>query len=346
MSISHVYVSADQDYLAAAIAELRGVFPDATITPKGADLLQIMGDGISIASVATAVRDHTQPLVFARHLMRGVGQTPLPAEIEDLEETVETAIEAWDRVPHPEQVSLQVWASGDEAPELPIRMDELWYLFADSLADEGIEVVRAGRDHILSACVTADGIIFGSNQRANALSDWPGGRVRLAKPKGQISRSEFKLEELLRSHDIALPTGDALDLGASPGGWTRILRTKGLEVWAIDPGNLDPRVLTDRKVHHIRTTANTFFQQSDQTFDVIVNDMRMTPQLSTELMLTASGHLKPRGMIIQTLKISESHALDMVRQSLRALRGRYEIDFARQLHHNRNEVTVVAHRRD
>ncbi len=116
-------------------------------------------------------------------------------------------------------------------------------------------------------------------------------------------------------------------------------------VWAVDPADLDPRIAGDRGVKHVRTTAGSFLHDTDRTFDLIVNDMRMTPPLSCELMLSASGHLNPGGKIIQTLKISPHHGLEMVRQSLQTLRRRYEFDFVRQLHHNRNEVTVVAHHR-
>jgi 23S rRNA (cytidine2498-2'-O)-methyltransferase len=267
----------------------------------------------------------------------------LPTTIAELGEMIEGALAAWQELSLPAAVSLQVWASGSEPPALPVRMDEFWKLLAEGLRDEEVEVGRAGHEHVLSVCVTPGGIVIGSNRRDSALSDWPGGRVRLAKPKGQISRSEFKLEELLRSNEITLPEGVALDLGASPGGWTRILRERGMTVWAIDPGNLDPRLVADRGVHHVRTTAGSFFHTSERTFDLIVNDMRMTPALSTELMLTASGHLNPSGMIIQTLKISPHHGLEMVRNALSTLRRRYDIDLVRQLHHNRNEVTVVAH---
>jgi 23S rRNA (cytidine2498-2'-O)-methyltransferase len=43
-----------------------------------------------------------------------------------------------------------------------------------------------------------------------------------------------------------------------------------------------------------------------------------------------------------TLKISPHDALRTVKETFRVLRRSYEIIFARQLHHNRNEITVVA----
>src|SRR5579875_2541888 len=75
------------------------------------------------------------------------------------------------------------------------------------------------------------------------LSSWPSGARHYAQTEEQISRAEFKLLEALEVFEIALPThGRALDLGAAPGGWTRILLEKGLSVIAVDPAQLDPRL--------------------------------------------------------------------------------------------------------
>ncbi|MGH2560415.1 MAG: SAM-dependent methyltransferase, partial [Thermomicrobiales bacterium] len=211
----------------------------------------------------------------------------------------------------------------------------------------GITVARAGRERVLSVCMTPAAVILGVNRAAEALADWPGGRVRLARDDGQVSRAEFKLEELFKLVDLAIPSGGtAVDLGASPGGWTRIVRQRGMTVWAVDPGDLDPRVASDPGVHHVRTTAGPFLATIDRTFDLVLNDMRMTPALSCALMLDAAKHLSPGGLAIVTLKITPHDARGIVRESLRTLDRAYEIVLARQLYHNRNEVTVVARLRD
>ncbi|MGC4106842.1 MAG: SAM-dependent methyltransferase [Thermomicrobiales bacterium] len=348
--MTQICFSSHEAYLSAAIEELRTVFPEAIFTPLGPDLGAIAGDGVSIVSVHQAVTttDTGTPVAFVQHLFREVATFPLPGDFDALGELLDEALETWQQMMLPETVSLQLWASvaeGEEAPALPVRTDELWHLFADSLRDEGFTVQRAGATHVLSVCVTPDAIVLGSNRAENALSDWPGGRIRLAKPKGQIARSEFKLEELMRGFGVRFPKGRALDLGAAPGGWTRILRDQGLQVTAVDPGNLDPRIARDPGVTHVRKTAGVFLKDSTQRFDVVVNDMRMAPSMSVDLMLSCWAHLNPNGMIVVTLKLSPHHAADVVRQSVMRLRQRYEIDLVRQLQHNRNEVTVVGRRR-
>ncbi|MGN6033274.1 MAG: SAM-dependent methyltransferase [Thermomicrobiales bacterium] len=348
--MTQICFSAHEAYLPAAIEELRAVFPDAVFTSLGPDLGAIAGDGVSIVSVHEAVTapNAATPVAFVQHLFREVSSFPLPTDFERLGVLLDEALETWQQTLLPETVSLQVWASvaeGEEAPALPVRMDELWRLFADGLSDEGLAVQRAGTSHVLSVCVTPEAIVLGSNRAENALSDWPGGRIRLSKPKGQISRSEFKLEELMRGFGVRFPEGRALDLGAAPGGWTRILRGQGLQVTAVDPGNLDPRIAGERGVTHVRKTAAVFLRETSQQFDVVVNDMRMAPSLSVDLMLTCWAHLNPGGMIVVTLKLSPHHAVETVRQSVMRLRQRYDIELVRQLQHNRNEVTVVGRRR-
>ena len=343
MSQSRLLFSADELYLHSAIDELRELYPDAELRPVGPDLGSIAAEGLAIAELATACRE--RPIVFVRHLFREVGSIPAAARATStsLADVVAIALGTWGALPVGPTVALQVWASGEVT--IPFRTDELWHALADALTARGTDVARGGREQILTACVTTAGIIFGLNGLRSALTDWPGGRVRLAKPKGQISRSEFKLEELFRMGELELPAaGIAVDLGASPGGWTRILRQRGLRVWAVDPAALDPRIAGDPGVQHIRTTAGDFLATTTLRPDLIVNDMRMTAELSASVMLSASRVLKPGGLGVQTLKIAPNRAMATVQTALRMLRQEYEIDFVRQLHHNRNEVTVVLRR--
>jgi 23S rRNA (cytidine2498-2'-O)-methyltransferase len=276
--------------------------------------------------------------------MREIGW--IPAETaQSLEDVIAIAIGAWTQLPIRSDVALQVWASG-EVP-LPYRTDELRRAVAEALSDRGIAVERSGQEQVLGMAVTSDGISLGLNGLASGLSDWPGGRVRLSKPKGQISRSEFKLEELFRVHtDLDLPDGGvAIDLGASPGGWSRILRQYGFTVWAVDPGKLDPRLANDSGINHVKMTAGPFLRMTDVEADLVVNDMRMDPDLSTRTMLDAASRLAPGGMMIQTLKVTPHNTYRTVRLALDTLEEAYEIVWAGQLHHNRNEVTVVGRRK-
>lgn len=338
MSLSRVYFSADEEFLGTAADEIRPHFPDAWMEPLGPDVAGFEDEGVSIAILAQTIRDHM--LVFPRHLFRGVAEIPLE-DAQDLGDFGNLALEAWQQLPLPPKVALQVWQSGDI--NLPYRNDQLWRRLAAALNDIDIDVVRGGANHILSACQVEEGIILGSNGVANSLSDWPGGRLQLAKPKGQISRSEFKLEEIIRTNLAELPTeGTALDLGAAPGGWTRILLNRGMKVWAVDSGQLDRRLAGKAGLTYVPTLAGPFLAENEQKFDLVVNDMRMEPGISANVMNSAARFVPSGGMAVMSIKIpAESSALREIKETLRVLRREWKIEAVRQLFHNRHEVTAI-----
>lgn len=336
-----IVVSTAEEMLPAATAELRRALPGVRVEPLAPGTGLLTGDDLDLATVARCCRE--TPIVFVRHLMRVVARLPLTDVQRAPDKLGEAAVAIRADEPH-QAVALQLWQDGN--PQLPQRPDELWHTVADRLTAAGYTVRRAGQAWTLSICLTPAGALLGLNRTSEALADWPGGRVKLARGKEQISRAEFKLEELFKVAPARLPAhGAALDLGASPGGWTRVLRQAGLEVWAVDPADLDSRLRDDLGVHHIRATAGRFLAENDRTFDVIVNDMRMTAEQSATVMLSAAQHLTPDGLAIMTLKLSPHDPLTTVRNALTILDHAYEVTFARQLHHNRHEVTVVGRKR-
>jgi 23S rRNA (cytidine2498-2'-O)-methyltransferase len=188
-------------------------------------------------------------------------------------------------------------------------------------------------------------LVGASTAKAN-LSDWAGGMRRFAREEGRISRSEFKLLEALELFGIILPErGTALDLGAAPGGWTRILRQLGQYVTAVDPGSLDPRLDDEKSVRHRRITAQEFLREEPDRFDIIVNDMRMDAADSARLMVNFASRLYRHGMAIMTIKLPSGEDAIATRQRVNAalatLQSAYTIVGARQLFHNRSEITVA-----
>ena len=173
------------------------------------------------------------------------------------------------------------------------------------------------------------------------ISNWAGGMRRFAREEGQISRAEFKLLEALELFHITLPPrGLALDLGAAPGGWTRILRQHGQYVTAVDPAALDPRIAADPNVRHKRMTAEAYLHDEPDQFDLIVNDMRMDARDSARLVVAYARLLHPGGIVLMTLKLPETRRMPVIDQALQILQGSYHVAGARQLFHNRSEVTL------
>ncbi len=185
-----------------------------------------------------------------------------------------------------------------------------------------------------------------SNARLN-LSNWPGGIRHFAVEKEQISRSEFKLLEALEVFEIDTDNfKTALDLGAAPGGWTRMLTKRGINVAAVDPSKLDARISNNKNVKVFQEKAEVYLLKNvNAKFDIIVNDMRMDSNDSCRLMNEASHYLSSDGYGIITLKLIPEKLMKQIGKSLEILRNKYDIVGVRQLFHNRNEVTVAVKRK-
>ena len=178
---------------------------------------------------------------------------------------------------------------------------------------------------------------------------WPLGIPRLRMHADAPSRSALKLEEALL---VLLDDGQraallrdgmrAADLGAAPGGWTWVLTRHGLRVQAIDNGPLRAHVLDSGRVEHLR--ADGFSWQPQQPLDWMVCDMVEQPRRVAERMATWFREGWCRHAIFN-LKLpmkkrwAETRScLDLfAQQSGRALEIR-----ARQLYHDREEITVFA----
>jgi 23S rRNA (cytidine2498-2'-O)-methyltransferase len=337
-----VLFSTSPEYFPAAKAELLGAYAERQDGPVqvvrlGPDLGRLSGPGVHIGQLAGICRD--RPAAFVKHLTAERAGVPL-SDARDLAAVAAAAGQVAATVDGPE-LALQAWVSGQNP--LPYGSGDLVRRCAETLAGLGKKTGHAGLPQTLSLCITKDGVLIGLASAAEQLSDWPGGRTRLARGEDQISRAEFKLEEAFQTFGIRPPSsGTALDLGASPGGWTHVLRRYGVEVWAVDPGDIDEKLRRDRGVRHVRKTAGAFFRNEQRRFDMVVNDMKMDPELSCKLMLDAAERLRPGALAVMTLKLSAHRPAKTVRDCLDLLRRRYRVVTARQLHHNRNEVTVIA----
>ncbi len=227
------------------------------------------------------------------------------------------------------------------------RMTALEREFAPAAAEVTHCLIEtAYPERIVSALIVGDRLLMGISDAAANISTWPGGERRFQEVDGQISRAEFKLLEALEAFGVALPaSGVALDMGAAPGGWTRVLLEKGLSVVAVDPAKLHPSLVRHERVTHVRARIEERLSGAAPA-DVIVNDMRIDPRQSTAIMLQASSLLPPGGPAVMTLKLPDGGVTDRallatVRAGLKRLEPAYLVLGARRLFHNRSEVTVA-----
>jgi 23S rRNA (cytidine2498-2'-O)-methyltransferase len=219
---------------------------------------------------------------------------------------------------------------------------DLYHFLSDSLIKSGFQIEVKQPVQIISILCTSDVAYLGISEAEQNLSSWSGGMHRFAQETGQISRAEFKLLEAIAVFNLTLPTtGTALDLGASPGGWTRILRQKGFSIVAVDPGDLAESLQSDTQITHHRQLVQQFLPTCNDHFDLIVNDMRMDAIESAKLMRSASDLLKENGLAIMTLKLSSKRVQTVVRNAIATLEKKYDILGVRNLFHNRQEATVA-----
>jgi 23S rRNA (cytidine2498-2'-O)-methyltransferase len=201
----------------------------------------------------------------------------------------------------------------------------------------------------LHLCMTATDAAFVAAARIDETAPWPGGIPRLKFPRAAPSRSTLKLEEALlvlldegeRAHWLQ-PGMRAVDLGASPGGWTWQLVRRSLHVTAVDNGPMDADLLASGLVDHLR--ADGFRYRPPHPVDWLVCDMVEQPRRVAELVARwfAQGWCRHA---IFNLKLPMKKRYDEVHGCLEQLHANagHRLDVrARQLYHDREEVTVFA----
>jgi 23S rRNA (cytidine2498-2'-O)-methyltransferase len=198
-------------------------------------------------------------------------------------------------------------------------------------------------DMAISAVLSEYTLYIGMSDPSQNLSSWAGGMRRYARRPDQISRAEFKLLEALEVFDVdisSLPFLRALDLGASPGGWTKILSDLGFSVTAVDPAHLSPALLSCPGVAHVPMTAQKYLRSYQDEFSLLANDMRMDAAESSKMANAFASRLAPGGALIMTLKLPMKKQKSVLDKSMAILRQCYAGLKAKQLFHNRSEATV------
>lgn len=324
--------TANDRFAEMALAELQAVGgePVATLAP-GIWTIHLPQGFFTLAEQWRAI-----PPIFVRHICPVQTVVSLADGVEGL---LETAVITFTHLLEPE------WPFSVQSRvlnKLPFKPYDINKPLSDQLAAaSGTPLDVRSPFQILSVVLADNEAYLGLSLAVNNLSDWAGGVRRFAREPAQISRAEFKLLEALESFQIELPPrGRALDLGAAPGGWTRVLRQKEQYVTAVDPAWLHPTLQTDKGVRHLRLTAEEYLADYPDSYDVIVNDMRLDARDSARLMVGYGRYLYPHGLAIITLKLPEKNYRPALDHALNILRQGYTIAAARQLFHNRSEVTV------
>lgn len=210
------------------------------------------------------------------------------------------------------------------------------------LEESGFNVDVKNPVNVVSLFVTNQNVYIGISDVYHNISKYNGGMVKYKYEDSQISRASFKLQEAIEVFGLDISGyKTAIDLGASPGGWTKILADYKMDVVAVDPAELDSELLKYKNVTHYKGLSEDFVKTNDKKFDIIVNDMRMDVVASCEIVNSMSDNLSDDGIVIMTFKLPKSKSKGKILDGVRVLKQKYEIVNMKQLFYNRSEITVV-----
>ena len=172
-----------------------------------------------------------------------------------------------------------------------------------------------------------------STQRAKK---WPQGHCFFIEDKtNPPNRAYLKLWEALTLLEKYPQSGDqALDLGASPGGWTYVMQSLGATVTAVDKAPLDPKVTQLPRVNFLQQSAFALDPTTlDQTYDWVLSDIACYPDRAYELIKKwiASGKAK---QMIFTIKLQGKTELSTLKPFQDILNSRIL-----NLYYNKHEAT-------
>lgn len=179
---------------------------------------------------------------------------------------------------------------------------------------------------------------------------WFMGIPRLKFPSQAPSRSTLKLEEAFHTflstseRESELTAGmTAVDLGASPGGWTYQFVRRNMYVIAVDNGPMNAELLKTGLVEHLKEDG--FRYRAKKPVDWLVCDMVEQPRRIAQLILDwATFKLSKRFVFNLKLPMKKrflevQECLNLIKNELDSEGIKYTLK-CKQLYHDREEVTV------
>lgn len=222
--------------------------------------------------------------------------------------------------------------------------NELVYNIASQLQTDGYTLdVKYGKQ-IVSIFANDKCLYLGIGNQQENLSRFKGGEYHFAITPDFICRAEHKLLEAIDAFDIDFSNKHlAVDLGSAPGGWSKVLCENGLKVCSVDPAALNEKFKQTANIIHYKQTAQEFLRtNTDKKFDVLVNDMKMDSYKTVEVVNLFYEQMNKGAYVIVTFKLPHNFKTQQIKHCLNDLEKKYTIIAARQLFHNRSEITVFA----
>ncbi|MES2506045.1 MAG: SAM-dependent methyltransferase [Verrucomicrobiota bacterium] len=202
----------------------------------------------------------------------------------------------------------------------------------------------------LYCLVGKEGLFTGlqSPRLCNGL--YPGGSKYIDQDSPDtISRAGAKIAEALHYlllHRPPMPAGSHwVELGACPGGMTSELLAREQRVTAIDRAPLDKRLNGRAGLKFIHADVATFTPQDGTVYDALLSDLNGPPFESLDHVIRLSRSLRPRGLIVFTLKVPRIETVeepcDLFRKIVKtAIAAGLRLFAQTHLTYNRHEFTL------
>jgi 23S rRNA (cytidine2498-2'-O)-methyltransferase len=196
-------------------------------------------------------------------------------------------------------------------------------------------------------------IYFGARAESDQMGSWHScGIQHLRMPPDAPSRSTLKLEEAFlrmltygEKKHVFPPGTWAVDLGASPGGWTYQFLKRSLSVQCVDNGAMQDGLGDNGKLEHLRVDGFSFVPHKPVLW--FACDMVESPSKIVDLVGKWIQHDLAQYFVFN-LKLPMKKRFLEVSQQLTLLREKCEkygysnaTIRAKQLYHDREEITVI-----
>lgn len=168
------------------------------------------------------------------------------------------------------------------------------------------------------------------------LKKWPDGRCFFIEDKvNPPNRAYLKLWEALTLLNKYPQKGDkALDLGASPGGWTYVMQSLGAQVTAVDKAPLSPNIAKLPGVNCLQQSAFALEpEQCETSYDWVLSDVACYPERAYNLIMKWIKSKKAKQLIF-TIKLQGETDLKVIKL-LREIPNAYITN----LYYNKHEAT-------
>lgn len=338
MGCSIFVVTASAQYLNQGLNELQEIDGSARV-------LKLVGNGIAIMETKMEKNEFIEAVknrkpIFIRH-MNSVDH------IIDIEacwlQKVAQAVREYDSIESGYRIAVQVRKAAGDYPCSTLDVKNT----VDAVLVEEMGAVPEVRNPelIISVLLYEEKCFMGLCSPDDNLSSWSGGMMHFRKTENDISRARYKLMEAIEVFNIDMGKfRSALDLGAAPGGWTSVLLEHGLQVTAVDTGDMDDRLAKYPGFRFIKANASELVLENE-SFDLLTSDISWNPKNTARLINRASRYLAAGGTAIVTLKLMGNKVRKTIKEVLALYSEVFDILQVKQLFHNRDEVTLYLRKR-